>query len=123
MEGICPTHQAFWKVTRALKSKGYLPTPSLKKPDRSLAVDDQEKAECIADSIELQYSHTLPPHDSQHITLIEKKGLNGCRCGGNRSGRASSGSRRGGPTEQRYRDFIVTIDATARLTAGPKLLT
>ncbi|GBP08020.1 hypothetical protein EVAR_91897_1 [Eumeta japonica] len=73
MEGICPTHQAFWKVTRALKSKGYLPTPSLKKPDRSLAVDDQEKAECIADSIELQYSHTLPPHDSQHITLIEKK--------------------------------------------------
>ncbi|GBP31286.1 Probable RNA-directed DNA polymerase from transposon BS [Eumeta japonica] len=73
MEDISPTHQAFWKVTKALKSEGYLPTPPLKKPDRSLAVDDQEKAECIADSIELQCSHTLPPHDIQHITHIEEE--------------------------------------------------
>ncbi|GBP86568.1 Probable RNA-directed DNA polymerase from transposon BS [Eumeta japonica] len=39
----------------------------------SLAVDDQEKAECIADSIELQCSHILPPHDIQHMTLIEEE--------------------------------------------------
>ncbi|GBP24118.1 Probable RNA-directed DNA polymerase from transposon BS [Eumeta japonica] len=75
MEDISPTHKAFWKVTKALKSEGYLPTPPLKKPDSSLAVDDQEKAECIADSIELQCSHTLPPHDTQHISLIEEEGL------------------------------------------------
>ncbi|GBP73429.1 Probable RNA-directed DNA polymerase from transposon X-element [Eumeta japonica] len=43
MEDISPTHQAFWKVTKALKSEGYLPTPPLKKPDSSLAVDDLEK--------------------------------------------------------------------------------
>ncbi|GBP94792.1 Probable RNA-directed DNA polymerase from transposon BS [Eumeta japonica] len=73
MEDISPTHQAFWKVTKALKSEGYLPTPPLKKPDSSLAVDDLEKAECIADSIELQCSHTLPPHDIQHITHIEEE--------------------------------------------------
>ncbi|GBP27707.1 RNA-directed DNA polymerase from mobile element jockey [Eumeta japonica] len=73
MEDISPTHQAFWKVTKALKSEGYLPTPLLKKPDSFLAVDDQEKVECIADSIELQCSHTLPPHDIQHITLIEEE--------------------------------------------------
>ncbi|GBP34191.1 Probable RNA-directed DNA polymerase from transposon BS [Eumeta japonica] len=73
MEDISPTHKAFWKVTKALKSEGYLPTPPLKKPDSSLAVDDQEKAECIADSIELQYSHTLPPYDTQHISLIEEE--------------------------------------------------
>ncbi|GBP87638.1 RNA-directed DNA polymerase from mobile element jockey [Eumeta japonica] len=41
--------------------------------DSSFAVDNQEKAECIADSIELQCSHTLPPHNSQHITLIEEE--------------------------------------------------
>ncbi|GBP88724.1 Nucleic-acid-binding protein from transposon X-element [Eumeta japonica] len=58
---------------RALKSEGYLPTPPLKKPDSSLAVDDQEKAECIADSIELQCSHTLQPHETQHISLIEEE--------------------------------------------------
>ncbi|GBP10581.1 hypothetical protein EVAR_69948_1 [Eumeta japonica] len=73
MEDISPTHQAFWKVTRILKSEGYLPTPPWKKPDSSLAVDDQEKAKYIADNIELQCSHTLPPHDSQHITLIEEE--------------------------------------------------
>ncbi|GBP67562.1 RNA-directed DNA polymerase from mobile element jockey [Eumeta japonica] len=32
MEDISPTHQAFWKVTKALKSEGYLPTPPLKNP-------------------------------------------------------------------------------------------
>ncbi|GBP89455.1 Probable RNA-directed DNA polymerase from transposon BS [Eumeta japonica] len=64
---------SLWKVTKALKSEGYLPTPPLKKPDSSLAVDDLEKAECIADSIELQCSHTLPPHDIQHITHIEEE--------------------------------------------------
>ncbi|GBP19322.1 Probable RNA-directed DNA polymerase from transposon BS [Eumeta japonica] len=73
MEDIFPTHQAFWKITRALKSEGYLHTPPLKKPDSSLAVDDQEKAERIADNIVLQRSHTLPPHDSQHITFIEEE--------------------------------------------------
>ncbi|GBP83142.1 Probable RNA-directed DNA polymerase from transposon BS [Eumeta japonica] len=73
MEDISPTHKAFWKVTKALNSEGYLPTPPLKKPDSSLAVDEQGKAECIADSIELQCSHTLPPHDTQHISLIEEE--------------------------------------------------
>ncbi|GBP78989.1 Probable RNA-directed DNA polymerase from transposon BS [Eumeta japonica] len=73
MEDISRTHKAFWKVTKALKSEGYLPTPPLKIPDSSLAVDDQEKAECIADSIELQCSHTLPSHDTQYISLIEEE--------------------------------------------------
>ncbi|GBP34183.1 RNA-directed DNA polymerase from mobile element jockey [Eumeta japonica] len=33
----------------------------------------EKKAECIADSIELQCSHTLPPYDTQHISLIEEE--------------------------------------------------
>ncbi|GBP67598.1 Probable RNA-directed DNA polymerase from transposon X-element [Eumeta japonica] len=43
MEDITPSHQAFWKLTKALKSEGYLPTPPLKKADSSLAVDDVRK--------------------------------------------------------------------------------
>ncbi|GBP88871.1 hypothetical protein EVAR_63893_1 [Eumeta japonica] len=38
MKEITPTHKGFWKATKALKSKGYLPTPSLKKPDNFLAL-------------------------------------------------------------------------------------
>ncbi|GBP95907.1 Probable RNA-directed DNA polymerase from transposon X-element [Eumeta japonica] len=74
-------------LTKALKSEGYLPTPPLKKPDSSLAVDDQEKAECIADSIELQCSHTLPPHDTQHISLIEEENSYFSRLEGSRGNR------------------------------------
>ncbi|GBP75751.1 Probable RNA-directed DNA polymerase from transposon BS [Eumeta japonica] len=57
----------------ALKSEGYLHTPPLIKPDSSLAIDDKEKAECIADSIQLQCSHTTSPHDQQHIQNMEEE--------------------------------------------------
>ncbi|GBP63899.1 Probable RNA-directed DNA polymerase from transposon BS [Eumeta japonica] len=68
MEEITPTHQAFWKVTRALKSEGYLPTIPLKKPDSSLAIDDQEKAEYIADSTD---AVTFYHHTRANTSLIE----------------------------------------------------
>ncbi|GBP03192.1 Probable RNA-directed DNA polymerase from transposon BS [Eumeta japonica] len=73
MEDITTSHETFWKLTKALKSEGYLPTPPHKKPDSSLAVDDLEKAECLADSLELQYSHTIPSNDSHYITRIDKE--------------------------------------------------
>ncbi|GBP67639.1 RNA-directed DNA polymerase from mobile element jockey [Eumeta japonica] len=56
MEEITPSHHAYWKLAKALKSDGYLPTPVLRKPDNTFAVDDREKAECLADSIEQQCS-------------------------------------------------------------------
>ncbi|GBP46540.1 hypothetical protein EVAR_21695_1 [Eumeta japonica] len=73
MEDISPSYQAFWKLTKALKSEGYLPTPPLKKPDSSFADDDSEKAECLADSLELQCSHTIPPNDSHYINRSEEE--------------------------------------------------
>ncbi|GBP35324.1 hypothetical protein EVAR_20697_1 [Eumeta japonica] len=54
MEEIKPSHKA---VTKALKTEGYTPIPPLKKPDNSVAIDDAEIAECLADSIETQCSH------------------------------------------------------------------
>ncbi|GBP16706.1 hypothetical protein EVAR_13329_1 [Eumeta japonica] len=53
--------------------KRYLPTLPLKKPDNSIAVDDLEKTECLADSFKLQCSHTVPPNDSHHIIRNEEK--------------------------------------------------
>ncbi|GBP83468.1 RNA-directed DNA polymerase from mobile element jockey [Eumeta japonica] len=45
MEEITPSHQAFWKLSKALKSE----------------------------RLELQCSHILPPNDSHHITRIEEE--------------------------------------------------
>ncbi|GBP24285.1 RNA-directed DNA polymerase from mobile element jockey [Eumeta japonica] len=73
MEEIKPSHKAFWAVTKALKTEGYTPIPPLKKPDNSVAIDDAEIAECLADSIETQCSHAFPPHDIVHISRIEEE--------------------------------------------------
>ncbi|GBP59998.1 Probable RNA-directed DNA polymerase from transposon BS [Eumeta japonica] len=75
MEEIKPSHKAFWAVTKALKTEGYTPIPPLKKPDNSVAIDDAEIAECLADSIETQCSHASPPHDIAHISRIEEEVL------------------------------------------------
>ncbi|GBP04130.1 hypothetical protein EVAR_74857_1 [Eumeta japonica] len=42
------------------------------KPDNSVAIDDAEIAECLADSIETQCSR-FPPHDIAHISRIEEE--------------------------------------------------
>ncbi|GBP81167.1 Probable RNA-directed DNA polymerase from transposon BS [Eumeta japonica] len=73
MEEIKPSHKAFWAVTKALKTEGYTPIPPLKKPDNSVAIDDAEIAECLADSIETECSHASPPHDIAHISRIEEE--------------------------------------------------
>ncbi|GBP69938.1 hypothetical protein EVAR_85706_1 [Eumeta japonica] len=56
MEEIKPSHKAFWAVTKALKTEGYTLYPH-SKTDNSVAIDDAEIAECLADSIETQCSH------------------------------------------------------------------
>ncbi|GBP86546.1 Probable RNA-directed DNA polymerase from transposon BS [Eumeta japonica] len=72
MEEITPSHQAYWKLAKALKSDGYLPTPALRKPDNTFAVDDREKAECLADSIEQQCSNNSI-HGATHSHRIEEE--------------------------------------------------
>ncbi|GBP64762.1 hypothetical protein EVAR_14958_1 [Eumeta japonica] len=49
MEEITPSHKAFWKVTKALETEGYISKPPFKKPDNSVALEDAEIAECLAD--------------------------------------------------------------------------
>ncbi|GBP55063.1 RNA-directed DNA polymerase from mobile element jockey [Eumeta japonica] len=75
MKEIRPSHKAFWKVTKGLKSEGYIPKPPLKRPDNSVALDDAEIAECLAGSIETQFSHASPPHDIAHINRIVEEVL------------------------------------------------
>ncbi|GBP49537.1 Probable RNA-directed DNA polymerase from transposon BS [Eumeta japonica] len=46
---------------QSAQNRGIYPIPPLKKPDNSVAIDDAEIAECLADSIETQCSHASPP--------------------------------------------------------------
>ncbi|GBP43063.1 Probable RNA-directed DNA polymerase from transposon BS [Eumeta japonica] len=73
MEGITPSHKAYWAVAKALKSDECVAMPALKKPDNDLAFDDQEKAEYLADSIELNVRSTPP--DFEHVNRVENEVL------------------------------------------------
>ncbi|GBP97734.1 RNA-directed DNA polymerase from mobile element jockey [Eumeta japonica] len=53
--------------------RGVYPYTSSQKPDNSVALDDAEIAECLADSIESQCSHAYPPYDIAHINHIEEE--------------------------------------------------
>ncbi|GBP22755.1 RNA-directed DNA polymerase from mobile element jockey [Eumeta japonica] len=64
--------KARMKEQKALKTEGAVPTPALKKPDKSIAFDDREKAECLADSIEQQCTEN-PPYDTEHVRRVEEE--------------------------------------------------
>ncbi|GBP61343.1 hypothetical protein EVAR_50825_1 [Eumeta japonica] len=68
MEEITPRHQSYWKLAKALKSDGHLPTSALRKPDNSFAVEEREKAECVADRVEQQC-----PNNSIHDTALSHR--------------------------------------------------
>ncbi|GBP26332.1 hypothetical protein EVAR_95503_1 [Eumeta japonica] len=68
----CSHHQAYWGLAKALKTEGAVLTPALRKSDKSVTLDDWEKAECLADSIEQQCSEN-PPHDLKHVHRVEKE--------------------------------------------------
>ncbi|GBP90920.1 RNA-directed DNA polymerase from mobile element jockey [Eumeta japonica] len=57
---------------RALQRRELSPPPALKRPDNSIAFDDREKAECLADSIEHQCSEN-PPYDAEHVRRVEEE--------------------------------------------------
>ncbi|GBP11394.1 Probable RNA-directed DNA polymerase from transposon BS [Eumeta japonica] len=52
-------------LAKALKTEGAVPTPALKRPDSSIAFDDREKAESLADSNENQCSEN--PHTTWNM--------------------------------------------------------
>ncbi|GBP24697.1 hypothetical protein EVAR_15903_1 [Eumeta japonica] len=60
-------------VAKALKSDGYEPVPALKNPGNTLVFEYREKAECLANSIEKQCSHTSTLHDPFHTSQIEEE--------------------------------------------------
>ncbi|GBP50656.1 hypothetical protein EVAR_34164_1 [Eumeta japonica] len=56
---------------QSAQNRGYTLYPT-QKPDNSVAIDDAEIAECLADSIETQCSHASPPTTSL-ISVASRK--------------------------------------------------
>ncbi|GBP22713.1 hypothetical protein EVAR_13994_1 [Eumeta japonica] len=72
MSEISFSHKTYWGLAKALKTEGAARTPALKRSDKSIAFDDREKAEYLADSIEHQCSDN-PPYDSKHVRRVEEE--------------------------------------------------
>ncbi|GBP67587.1 RNA-directed DNA polymerase from mobile element jockey [Eumeta japonica] len=66
MEEITPSHKAFWKITKALKTKGYTPIPPLKRPDGSIALDDVE----VLQKTSLEPKDDLTPVSLSEVQLL-----------------------------------------------------
>ncbi|GBP36290.1 hypothetical protein EVAR_85539_1 [Eumeta japonica] len=66
MTEILPNHKAYWGLAKALK------IPALKRPDNSIAIDEREKAECLANSIECQCSENPLCH-LEHVRKLEEE--------------------------------------------------
>ena len=71
MEKISPSHQAYYKVAKALRIDAITHTPPLTRPDGSIAFEDEDKAECFADSIALQCSPSTQEYDPTHVQTVE----------------------------------------------------
>lgn len=68
---ISPSHQAYWKLVRALKTDTVVEMPPLTRPDHPTpAFDDIDKAECLASSLEAQCSPSAEPVDPAHLALV-----------------------------------------------------
>ncbi|KAI8427039.1 hypothetical protein MSG28_014680 [Choristoneura fumiferana] len=74
MGEISPSHQAYWKLARSLKSEHSSAMPPLDRSDHQTpAFDDDEKAECLAASLESQCSPSQLPVDPNHLLKVENE--------------------------------------------------
>ncbi|CAG5052937.1 unnamed protein product [Parnassius apollo] len=71
MEKISPFHTAYYQMARALRMDTTTHTPPLSRPDGSIDFEDEEKAECFADSVAALCSPSSQPTDPLHIKLVE----------------------------------------------------
>lgn len=69
---IEPTHQAYWHLVRSLKSNSTSAMPPLSRPNLPPAFEDEEKAECLAVSLEQQCSPSLDQVDPVHLDTVTR---------------------------------------------------
>ncbi|XP_045533955.1 uncharacterized protein LOC106720251 [Papilio machaon] len=73
LRNIKPSHLAFWKLPKSLKGDTYSTMPPLSRPNTTPAMLDEEKAECLADSLEAQCSPSSLPVDPDHLRRVNSE--------------------------------------------------
>lgn len=73
LDGLKPSHQAFWKLQRSLKSETVSVMKPLNRPNQPPAFDDDEKSECLADSLQAQCSPSTLPCDPAHLLEVDSE--------------------------------------------------
>lgn len=74
MGEISPSHQAYWRLARSLKSECEAAMPPLDRSDHPTpAFDDEEKAKCLAACLESQCSPSSFPVDPSHFSMVENE--------------------------------------------------
>lgn len=69
---IQPSHLAYWRLARSMKSEVVSNMPPLDRPDHQTpAFEDSEKAECLAVSLETQCTPSLLPVDAVHLERVD----------------------------------------------------
>ncbi|CAH2097930.1 unnamed protein product [Euphydryas editha] len=70
---LAPSHVAYWALARALRRGATDPIPPLVRPNLPPALDDLDKAECLADSLESQCSPSSQPVDPEHLLKVDSE--------------------------------------------------
>ncbi|KAJ2952535.1 hypothetical protein O0L34_g6854 [Tuta absoluta] len=73
LEELNPSHLAFYKLQRSLKSDTISVMPVLNRPDQTKAFDDDEKAECLADSLAAQCTPSTLPYDLTFVSTVDSE--------------------------------------------------
>ncbi|CAH2048588.1 unnamed protein product, partial [Iphiclides podalirius] len=73
LTSVKPSHVAFCKLPKSLKGNGITTMPPLVRPIGTPAMLDEEKAECLADSLESQCSPSLLPIDPEHLRKVNEE--------------------------------------------------
>lgn len=73
LSNIDPSHQAYWRLARTLKSDVISSMPPLDRPNLPPALEDADKAECLADSLEDQCSPLLDSVPRRHLDMVESE--------------------------------------------------
>lgn len=73
VSSIAPNHKAIYKFTKYLKSDVIVPMPPLNRDNQPPAFDDDEKAECLAESLESQCTPSTQPIDPAHLNMVNSE--------------------------------------------------
>ncbi|CAH2108991.1 unnamed protein product [Euphydryas editha] len=70
---LTPSHTTYWTLAKRLRCDTVASTPPLLRQNLPPALDDRDKAECLADHLESQCSPSTHPVDPSHLSKVNEE--------------------------------------------------